>query len=77
MNTRTLMVEEREMNICDAHVINGSIMAVVLSLYTTAGRFLVDLSAAAACVCLCTCVCLCACLSACGHMCFHKPTITA
>lgn len=58
MNTHihTLMMEEGEMIVCDARVTNGSIMAVVLSLYTAAGRFLVDLRAAAACVCLSMCV---------------------
>lgn len=55
------------MIVCDARVTNGSIMAVILSMYTAAGGFLVDLSAAAACVCLCMWVCLCAC----GHMCFQ------
>lgn len=72
MNTHTLIMEEGEMIVCDVRVTNGSIMAVVLSLYTAAGRFLVDLSAAAAFVCLCMRVCLCACLCACGHMCLQE-----
>lgn len=64
------------MIVCDARVTNGSIMAVVLALYTAAGRSLVDLSAAAACVCLCMAVCLCACLWA-HALSRDKPTITA